>query len=123
MANSPEYQTIIQLTPELTNAFRGDLVNLSGEFLSASFISDDNADNLQNPHNSANHRAASLMGWIRNRIQLEPERNYRAFIDVLKRRLAVHESILRRLDEKYKELGKLILHELPIILNVASNEK
>ena len=123
MANSPEYQTIIQLTPELTNAFRGDLVNLSGEFLSAGFISNDNADNLQNPHNGTNHRAASLMGWIRNRIQLEPERNYRAFIDVLKRRLADHKSILRCLDEKYKELGKLILHEFPIILNVATNEK
>ena len=110
MTNSPEYLTIIQLTPELTKAFSNDLVNLSGEFLSAGFISDDNADNLRNPHNGANLRAASLVQWIRNRIQLEPERNYRAFIDVLKQRLTVHESILRRLDETYKELGKLVLY-------------
>ena len=114
MANSPEYQTIIQLTPELTNAFRGDLVNLSGEFLSAGFISDDNADNLQNPHNGTNHRAASLVGWIRDRIQLDPKDNYLAFIDVLKQRLADHKSILRHLDKMYKELSKLI-YEFPIL--------
>ena len=110
MANSPEYRTIIKLTPELTNAFKSDLISLSDEFLSAGFISDDNADNLRNEHNSAQGRAASLVSWIRDKIQLEPKRNYRAFIDVLKQRLADHKSILRRLDEKYKELGKLSLH-------------
>ena len=110
MANSPEYQTIIQLTPELTNAFKSDLVSLSGEFLSAGFIADDNADNLRNEHNGAQGRAANLVSWIRDKIELEPERNYCAFIDVLKQRLIVHESILRRLDEMYKKLGKLPLH-------------
>jgi hypothetical protein len=121
MANTPEYRTIIELTPELTNAFKDDLVKLSGEFLAAGFISDDNADNLRNPHNDASHRAASLVGWIRNRIQLDPESNYCTFIDVLKRRLADHESILRRLDEKYKELSKLMLHEL-CIKHISTNE-
>ena len=110
MANSPEYQTIIQLTPELTNAFKSDLVSLSGEFLSPGFIADDNADNLRNEHNGAQGRAANLVSWIRDKIELEPERNYRAFIDVLKQRLIVHKSILRRLDEMYKKLGKLTLH-------------
>ena len=114
MANSPEYRTIIKLTPELTNAFKSDLVSLSDEFLSAGFISNDNADNLRNQHNGAQGRAANLVSWIRDRILLEPKRNYGAFIDVLKQRLADHESILRRLDEKYKELGKLTLHGLPI---------
>ena len=113
MANSPEYRTIIKLTPELTNAFKNDLVSLSGEFLSAGFISNDNADNLRNPYNGAQSRAASLVSWIRDKIQLEPKRNYRAFIDVLKQRLTAHESILRRLDEMYKKLGKLTLHGSP----------
>jgi hypothetical protein len=109
MANTPEHGTITGLTPELTNAFKDDLVNLSGEFLAAGFISDDNADKLRNPHNDASHRAAFLVGWIRNRIQLDPETNYCTFIDVLKRRLADHESILKCLDKKYKELSQLTL--------------
>ena len=107
MTNSPEYRTIIQLTPELTTAFRNDLVNLSDELLAAGLISDDNAANLKNPHNGANHRASLLVGWIRNRIQLD-ENNYLIFIDVLKRRVTDHKSILRHLDEKYKELSELI---------------
>ena len=110
MANSPEYRTIIKLTPKLTNAFQSDLISLSDEFLSAGFISNGNAGNLRNQHNDPQVRAANLVGWIRDKIQLEPERNYRAFIDVLKQRLADHESILRCLDEMYKELGKLTLH-------------
>ena len=108
MANSPEYQTIVKLTPELTNAFKNDLVNLSDELFAEGLISNDNAANLKNPHNGANHRASSLIAWIRNRIQLDPENNYLAFIKVLKRRLADHKSILKCLDEKYKELGELI---------------
>ena len=111
MTNSPEYLTIIQLIPELTDAFNNDLVHLSGEFLSAGFISDDNADgNLWNQHNGAQGQAAYLVGRIRDKIQQEPKRNYPAFIDVLKQRLAVHENILRCLDETYKELGKLVLY-------------
>ena len=109
MENSPEYRTIIELTPELTNAFKSDLISLSGEFLSAGFINNGNAGNLRNQHNDAEGRAADLVSWITDKIQLEPKGNYRAFIDVLKRRLADHKSILGRLDEKYKELSKLII--------------
>ena len=109
-ANSPEYRTIIKLTSELTKAFKNDLVSLSDEFLSEGFITDNNADDLRNERNGAQGRAASLVSWIRDKIRLEPERNYRTFIDVLKQRLDDHKSILRRLDEKYKELGKLSLH-------------
>ena len=114
MASSPEYRTIIQLTPELTTAFQNDLVNLSDELLAEGLISGGNAANLKNPHNDAHHRASCLVGWIRNRIELDPMNNYSIFIDVLKRRVADHKSILRHLDEKYKELSELMLHELPI---------
>ena len=108
MANSPEYRTIIQLTPELTTAFLNDLINLSGELLAVGLISSNNAANLRNQHNDANYRASQLVELIRNKIELDPKSNYKAFIDVLKQRLADHKSILRRLDEKYKELSELI---------------
>ena len=112
MANSPEYRTIIRLTSDLTTAFQDDLGSLSDELLAAGLISSNNADNLKNPHNDANLRASQLVGLIRNRIQLDPKSNYKAFIDVLKQRLDVHKSILRHLDEKYKELSELNLHKL-----------
>ena len=112
MANSPEYRTIIQLTPELTTAFQNGLVKLSGELVAEGLITTDNAANLQNPYSGANVQASFLVGWIGNRILLDPGNNYLAFVEVLKRRLADHKSILKCLDEKYKELGELMLHEL-----------
>ena len=115
MANTPEYRTIIQLTPELTTAFQIDLIKLSDELLAKGLIASNNAAKMNNLHNGADHRAATLVGYIRNRIELDPEGNYQTFIDVLKQRVNDHKSILRKLDKKYKELSELMLHELPII--------
>ena len=113
MANSPEYRTIIQLTPELTTALRNDLVKLSDELLAEDLISDNNAANLKDSsHNTADHRVSSLIALIRNRIKLDSENTYRSFVDVLKRRLSDHKIILRHLDEKYKDLGELTLLRL-----------
>lgn len=108
MANTPEYCTIIQLTPELTTAFQNDLIKLSDELLAKGLIAGNNAANMKNLNIGADHRAATLVGYIRNRIELDPEGNYRTFIDVLKQRVTDHKSILRKLDKKYKELSELI---------------
>lgn len=117
MANTPEYRTILQLTSELTTAFENDLIKLGGELLAQGLIASNNAADVRNPHNNAGHRAAILMGCIRNRIELDPKGNYQVFINVLKQRVADHKEILQMLDGKYKELGESMLHRLPIIIS------
>ena len=106
MANSPEYRTIVKCTPQLTTAFRNDLVQLSNELLAKDLISDTNVSDLENQHNGANCRASKLLELIRNKIQLHPKNNYQDFIDVLMRRLSDHKNILEILDEQYKKLGE-----------------
>ena len=106
MANSPEYRTIVKCTPQLTTAFRNDLVQLSNELLAKDLISDTNVSDLENQHNGANYRASKLLELIRNKIQLHPKNNYQDFIDVLMQRLSDHKNILEILDEQYKKLGE-----------------
>ena len=94
MSNTPEYRTIIQCTPELTTALKNDLVSLSGELLSAGLIADDNAAALCNQFISVAHRAAQLVGFVRNRVSLDTA-NYHSFIRVLKQREDDHQDILQ----------------------------
>ena len=103
--NSPEYRTIIQCTPDLTIALRGDLTKLSGELLAAGLIADDNAAALRNQFIGEAERAAQLMGFVRNRVSLDTS-NYHSFIRVLEKRKADHIDILQILDNKYRELGE-----------------
>ena len=103
-SNSPEYRTIIQCTPDLTTALKNDLVPLSGELLAAGLIADDNAAALTNQFIGVAHRAAQLMGFVRNRVSLDTK-NYLSFIQVLQQRQDNHKDILEILDKKYKELG------------------
>ena len=105
--NSPEYRTIIQCTSELTTALKNDLVTLAGELLAAGLIADDNAAALTNQFIGAAHRAAQLMGFVRNRVSLDTN-NYLAFIQVLQQRQDDHKNILEILDRKYRELGKSV---------------
>ena len=104
MANTPEYRTIIKCTPKLISAVKNDLGALSGELLAAGLISEDNSSALKNNHIDEPHRAADLVEFVRNKVLLDP-RNYNKFIEVLKEREAEHETILKILDEKYKELS------------------
>ena len=103
-SNSPEFRTIIQCTPELTTALKNDLVSLSGELLAAGLIADDNAATLNNQFVGAAHRAAELVGFMRNRVMLDTN-NYLSFIKVLQLRQDDHKSILEILGIKYRELG------------------
>ena len=109
-ANSPEYRTIIKLGSELTTAFKAsdELTKLSDEFLEANLINDDSSTTLKNPYTKAALRASDLTGWLRDKVKLDPKKNYVIFINVLKQRLSDHESILRKLDKKYKDLGEFM---------------
>ena len=104
MSNTPEYRTIIQCTPELTTALKSDLVSLSGELLAVGLIADDNAAALRNQFIDVAHRAAQLVGFVRNRVSLDTA-NYYSFIQVLKQRQDEHKEILQILYRKYRELG------------------
>ena len=107
MSNTPEYRTIIQCTPELTAALKGDLVSLSGELLAGGLISEDNDIALCNQFVSEANRAAQLVGFVRNRVSLDTA-NYHSFIRVLKHREDEHRDILQILYKKYRELGACI---------------
>ena len=108
MSNTPEYRTIIQCTPELTTALKSDLILLSGELLAAGLIADDNSAALRNQFVSETHRAAQLVGFLRNRVSLDTA-NYHSFIRVLKQRQHDHKDILQILYKKYRELGACLI--------------
>ena len=104
MADTPEFCTLLQCTPQLKDAVQDDLESLSGELLAARLISSDNDSNLRNPHVSAANRAADLVAYVRTRVTLNAS-DYHVFIEVLKRREADHKSILKILAEKYQTLA------------------
>ena len=110
LINYPEYPTIIQCTPELTMDLKDDLITLSGELLADGLIADDNAAALNNQHLGARHRAAQLMGFMRNKVSLD-NKIYHSFIRVLKHRQDDHKNILEILDRQYKELGKSVVRQ------------
>ena len=103
--NSPEYRTIIQCTPNLTTAVKNDLTSLSDELLAAGLIAEDNAAALGNQFVDKAHRAAQLVGFVRNRVSLDTD-NYHSFIRMLEKRKDDHKDILKILDEKFRELGE-----------------
>ena len=102
MSNTPEYRTIVQCTPELTTALKNDLVSLSGELLAAGLIADNNAAALRNPYVNEEHRAAQLLGFVRNRVSLDAA-NYHSFVRVLKQRQDDHKDILQILYKQHRE--------------------
>lgn len=103
--NSPEYKTIIQCTPNLTTAVKDDLPSLSGELLAAGLIADDNQAALNNQFVDKAHRAAQLVGFVRNRVSLDTD-NYHSFIRLLETRKDEHREILKILGEKFRELSE-----------------
>lgn len=117
MANTAEFITLTQCTPQLTDAVKDELDRLSGELLSVNLISSDNDADLRNPHVSIAHRAADLVGLVRNKVCLD-RNNYQVFIQVLMRREADHKSILKILEEKYQSLanGEFAYNKTHIIL-------
>ena len=104
MANSPEHRTIVQCTPKLIIALQDDLNVLSGELLAAGLINGNNAAALAIPSIGVAERAAQLIGFVRNKVELEAE-NYHSFIQVLKQRQDDHKNILKILDDRYKDLS------------------
>ena len=103
-----ELQTITECTPELVDALKDDLLPLSGELLAVGLINSNNDAALRNQYHNSDDRAADLAGFIRNRVKIDPG-SYAVFIDTLKKRETDHKSLLKILDEKFKELGMFAL--------------
>ena len=103
-----ELRTIIECTPELVNALMDDLLPLSGELLAVGLINSENETGLRNQHHNPGDRAANLVQFIRNRVEIDSG-SYFVFIDTLKRRETDHKPLLKILDKKYKELGMFTL--------------
>ena len=107
MANSVEYRTIIQCIGELKNALLDDLDTISGELLAAGLINDDNETALRKTSIPPASRVADLVQYVRNKVKVEPEM-YDVFIQTLMKRKDDHQSILKILNHKYKELCEFI---------------
>ena len=103
MADVPEYKTLIQCTPKLRLAVRGDLINLSGQLLAAGLISPDAFSELRNPMILQNERAAKLVQLITEKVQ-HNQSNYHTFIDTLSRGSQIYSDVLRILNETYTGL-------------------
>ena len=95
---------MIKCGPELSNAVKNDISNLSEELLSKGLITSENRDSLNNAMISVGHRASELVSMIRTRVELDA-RNFHYFIETLMMRIDDHRDILRILDEGYKSNG------------------
>ena len=98
--------------PELSNAVKLDISELSGELISKGLITSANHDNLTNAMIRVGHRASELVSMVRTRVELDAM-NFHHFIDTLMMRVDDHRDILRILDERYKSNGMTLydIHE------------
>ena len=104
--NTPEYRTLIRCGPDLSNAVKLDICNLSEDLLSKGLITAANRDSLTNTMIGVGHRASELVSMVRTRVELDAM-NFHHFIDTLMMRVDDHRDILRILDEGYKSNGMI----------------
>ena len=105
MSATPEYNTLISLTGELSSAVKYNLVPLSDSLKAEYLISPENASQLRNQMHSEEERAAKLVDIIQNKVQQNAQ-HYHTFVRVLDSQgREHHRDILSRLHEVYQQLS------------------
>jgi uncharacterized LabA/DUF88 family protein len=102
MANSPEYNSMVDCIPGLRLAVQPNIISLSGELLRARLINKDKETWLRNTSISEVDRAAELVSLVTNKVREDPE-NYHELVAILKKDERQYETALAKLDSKYKE--------------------
>ena len=100
--DSAEYRTLQSHTNDLRLAVKADLIGLSGDVFGAGLITKETCDGIADRMHSKEERAASLVGFVQDKVQESPQ-NYHIFIGVLRQRgLSQYGDILRKLKDTYK---------------------
>ena len=84
MANSPEYNSIIDCIPELRRSMKHNIISLRGKLLRAQLINENKEESLRNTVREEADRAAELVSLVTNKVQEDPE-NYHKFVAILKK--------------------------------------
>ena len=100
LTDTAEYQTIIKCTPQLKTAVRDNLIELSGHLLANRLITVDQCDELNNEKNQKSERAAKLVTFVVNKVELNSG-YYHTFIECLEEDEQNNRSILEHLKETY----------------------
>ena len=101
---TPEYQTIIECTSSLITAVQNHLTDVSAQLLQRNLITANQEREVCNEINSAHSRAATLVGLVRNKVELNPK-CYHTFIKALEHDQDTNEAILRQLKSKHHSLS------------------
>ena len=95
--NTREYLTIKKANHKLLKAVQKNIIALGAALFAEDLITDDNYESLKNESRSEVNRAAELVGYVMNKVELSPE-NYHTFVKVLKEEGATYKEILETLE-------------------------
>ena len=85
-----------------------DLTSFGQELVSASFLGQAALNNILNtPGHTTNDKASKLLQCVSAQVKTNPEKSYKAYLDILEHRPA----LITLLNEIKKEYGKKILEE------------
>jgi hypothetical protein len=105
MANSPEYNSILDCTIGLRLAVQPNIISLSGELLCARLINVDKETWLRNTSRREDDRAADLVSLVTNKVREDPK-NYHEFVAILKKDERQYKTALALLERNYNKACK-----------------
>ena len=101
MANTVEYNCMLDCTAELRQSAKPNLLSLCAELLAARLINEDKEKSLRNRSVDEADRAAELISQVTNKVKEDPA-NYHLFVAILKKDERNYNSVLTCLTERYK---------------------
>ena len=101
MANFPEYNCLVDCTPELRLAAQPNIISLCGELLRTRLINEDKEKSLRNRSVEESDRAAELVSLVTNKVREDPE-NYHKFVAVLKKDERGYKTVIALLEKSYE---------------------
>ena len=107
MANSPEYNSIVDCTPELRHAVQPNIISLCGELLRTRLINEDKEISLRNRSVEESDRAAELVSLVTKKVREDPE-NYHKFVAILKKDEWEYKAVIARLEKSYEARVKSV---------------
>ena len=100
--NTQEYATIKKANHKLLKAVQNNIIALGAALFAEDLITDDNYTSLKNESRSEVNRAAELVGYVMNKVELSPK-NYHTFVKILKEEGATYKEVLKILEPIYRD--------------------
>ena len=100
--NTQEYLTVKKANHKLLKAVQNNIIALGAALFAEDLITDDNYTSLKIESRSEVNRAAELVGYVMNKVELSPE-NYHKFVKILKEEGATYKEVLKILEPIYRD--------------------